>query len=328
MHNKTLSHTFFSVKKQYSFIIDDAVLFDFYKPMIGIAAANLYVYLANEVNIQLQKPSKTTLFTEFLVQYEMSESDFSTNRKKLEAVGLLTSFFSLEKNQYYFIVNQILSPTQFFANNKFVSLLKSKLSPAEYEKLIYVYTNTRPFVADITDISENFEILCDNKQLFTVDYDGMVKLISAKIKSFFAFNDSSKAIIDKYAADLNTVQILDFILNSLIEKDNYYTIDNEKLLNVINVYFSVESINTTDTKHQIVRNTNIFRSNNNVSSQEKQEIFASYKNISTLDFISHITKQDLTIEQCNFVSQALKECPKDVLNMMFDYYYAMKKPGN
>jgi replication initiation and membrane attachment protein DnaB len=328
MPNSTISHTFFSVKKQYNFIIDNTILFDFYKPMIGVAATNLYIYLANEVNLQAQKPSKTTSFAEFLSQYEISDADFSANRKKLEAAGLLASFFSIEKNQYYFIINQILSPVQFFANNKFVSLLKSKLSPAEYEKLIYVYTDARPFVADITDISENFDILCTNKQLFAIDYDEMVKLISAKTKSFFSFDDSSKKIIDKYATTLNTAQILDFIFNSLIEKDNYYTIDNEKLLNVINAHFSTESANVANISNKTVRNTNIFRTNNNVSSKEKQEIFAFYRNISTLEFIRRITKQDVTVEQCNFVSQALKDCPKDVLNLMFDYYYAMKAPGN
>jgi replication initiation and membrane attachment protein DnaB len=267
--------------------------------MIGIDATNLYIYLTNEVSIQVQKPSKNSSFIEFLAHYEMSETNFIENRKKLEAVGLLNSFFSVEKNQYFFIINQILSPIQFFVNNKFISLLKSKLSSAEYEKLVYIYTDVRPFVSDITEISENFEFLCENKKIFTVNYDEMVKIISSKMKGFFVFDDSSKAILDKFASTLNSNQMLDIIFNSLIEKDNYYTIDNEKLLNIINAHFSAETTNSISTKQQFVRNTNIFRANNNVSLEEKREIFASYKNASTLEFLRYITKQDITVEQCD-----------------------------
>jgi replication initiation and membrane attachment protein DnaB len=299
MPNQTISHTFFSVKKQYSFIVDNTILFDFYKPMIGIDAANLYIYLANEVDNQAQKPSKNSSFNEFLTHYGMLEADFVTNRKKLEAAGLLDSFFSVEKNQYFLIINQVLSPAQFFSNNKFVSLLKSRLSPAEYEKLIYIYTDARPFVSDITDISENFEFLCENKKVFSIDYDAMVKLVSARTKGFFAFNDSSKTILDKFALTLNNAQMLDIIFNSLIEKDNYHTIDDEKLLDIINAHFSAETANNSNEKQQFVRNTNIFRANNKVSLQEKKEIFESYKNASTVDFLRYITKQEVTVEQCN-----------------------------
>ncbi|GMO13901.1 MAG: DnaD domain protein [Mycoplasmoidaceae bacterium] len=310
-------HNLFVVKKQYAFIVDFSFLANFYQPIIGCDAINVYMQLANESDKQLGKPLNESKLDEFLELFSMNEKMFVECRKKLEAIGLMKSMYDSKNDKYYYVLIPAKNPSEIFNDNKFVSLLKKKTSDEQYEILKYLFSQKTFFLPYLIDISESLDYICDGKELLDIDYNEVSRLISGKLKSLITIDDSTKAILDKYSKSLNLIQIVNIISDSLDEINGSYLANNQKLINTLDYYFSVANTNKNN-DIVVKRNKNLFLKN--ISQYEKEQIFKSYHDNSSFDYVRAIVKRDLTKEEYNFINKSLSICKKELINMAFDFY--------
>ncbi|GMO17014.1 MAG: DnaD domain protein [Mycoplasmoidaceae bacterium] len=310
-------HNLFVVKKQYTFIVDFSFLANFYQPIIGCDAINVYMQLANESDKQLGKHLNESNLNDFLELFNMNEKMFIDCRKKLEAIGLMKSMYDSKNDKYYYVLMPAKNPNEIFNDNKFVSLLKKKTSEEQYEILKYLFAQKTFFLPYLVDISESLDYICDGKELLDIDYDEVSRLISSKLKCLITIDDSTKSILDKYSKSLNLVQIVNILSDSLDQENGSYSANNQKLINTLDYYFSIANSAKND-EIVIKRNKDLFLKN--ISQYEKEQIFKSYKNTSSFDYVRAIVKRDLSKEEYNFINQSLSVCKKELINMAFDYY--------
>jgi replication initiation and membrane attachment protein DnaB len=311
----------FSVQKQYDFNVNTNILSTFYAPIIGNDATRLYISLVNESAKQLIKVSKTTKYTEFNDLNNFSDETFSECRKNLEAVGLIETYYDQKSNKYVHILLSCKSPSEIFNDNQFIELLKSKISDVEYDTIQYMYNSKQFLTANLVNVSEDFSFLSQNKVFFKIDYKEIEQIISAKIKTFVSIDDTIKLIISKYEKQLNKEKIVELLMFSIDIDNGIATISKEKLNNSINIHFNITNSSTKTTI--VKRNRNLFL-NNSVLRDEKEEIYNSYKNTSTVDYVKAITKKEVSIEDYEFINSMLKLVSNDILNMAFDYCLTLK----
>jgi replication initiation and membrane attachment protein DnaB len=311
----------FCTKKQYNFVTDSNVLETFYSPIIGREAISLYYSLISEASLSSALPNASSDSKDFLTRIKVSSEEFEKLRKKLEAIDLLSSYH--DGSQYIFILKNHMNPSEIFKDIRFCDLLKTKISDFRYEELKYFYDNNEFTTVKFLNISEDFSFLTQNKSYFSIDYKKIEQLIDAKFKTICSISDANKKIIDKYETKLDIEKIVS-ILSSSIETDGMHSIfSNDKIHENITAYFNSICSQNAST-HLIKRNRRLFSPNHSISLQDKEEIFQSYKSVSTYDYIKSITKTNLEIADSKFIDKMLAKVPAEILNMVFDYVLAIK----
>ena len=143
----------FEVSKQ-SLIgdVDQEILFDFYTPIIGSKAVLLWNLL---LRCDKEEPS---LFRDFLVGNQFSQSDFAGCLPPLEAIGLLKTFTKKEKgfDSYIFLLFAPKTPSEFFSNELLSALLTRFLDESKIAALKAKYLSETPSLDGYKDITTDF----------------------------------------------------------------------------------------------------------------------------------------------------------------------------
>ncbi len=133
------------------------VLVSLYQPIIGVLAINLYLTLTNDLNedkIESDYLSHQHLMGLMLVNLD----SIVEARKKLEAIGLLKTFYREDTiNNYIYVLYAPLSPNEFLNHPILNVVLYNNLGKLEYEKIVEKYRSKKIITKDFTDITTSFD---------------------------------------------------------------------------------------------------------------------------------------------------------------------------
>ncbi len=135
---------------------DRAVLIMLYQPIVGSTAISLYFTLWSDLN-------KTEIMSNEYTHHHLMNvmglklEDIVSSRKKLEAIGLLKTFFKIGPvNNYVYELYSPLCASEFFSNPILASSLLSSIGKKEYQELITYYKVPKINMNDFENITAHF----------------------------------------------------------------------------------------------------------------------------------------------------------------------------
>lgn len=133
------------------------VLVNLYQPIIGVLAVNMYLTLTNDLS--KDKIESDYLSHQHLMGLMSVNLDMIVEaRKKLEAIGLLKTFFRSDTvNNYIYVLYAPLSPNEFLNHPILNVVLYNNLGKMEYENLVDKYRTKKIVTKDYLDITTSFD---------------------------------------------------------------------------------------------------------------------------------------------------------------------------
>ena len=231
-----------------------------YQPIIGHTAVSLYFTLIDDLEKREFMSGELT-HHHLVSTMKIKLPDIIIAREKLEAIGLLKTFFKEDNvNNYVYALYSPLPVNEFFNHPILSVVLYNNLGKKEYDKLINYFKVPRINLKDYKDITARFSsifsvtsgnvstssddvveknvgsIQLDDK----IDFDLLISSIPKTIVNDKCFNEETKNLINSLAFtynidDLNMQGLVRNSLNEkgLIDKDelvksarNFYQYDN------------------------------------------------------------------------------------------------------
>jgi replication initiation and membrane attachment protein DnaB len=307
--------SFFSIKKQYNFVLDQDVLEAYYLPIIKSSSLSLYRAFFNLNNGQYN-------LNDFLTQNNLSAQEFENNRKKLESAGLVKTFLEKGTNNYFFSLYPSKSVKEIKEDKEFINLLKLFSSKSEIEKTNYTLGLNEVDEANLTEISETKTFLTQDKPIYKLDFESINQNLTSYFKSLVLISEDCKKTLDIYATKIPYDVIVEILTQSCEKKDDLVFVNYNNMLNRINSYINVISRNANRTI-KLIRNSELF-TNSEIPNFKKDQIFECYKRHNSEEYLRGILKRDLSLEDLSFISQMLKKISSELLNMTLDMYYSCK----
>ncbi|MBQ9024351.1 MAG: DnaD domain protein [Bacilli bacterium] len=224
---------------------DNKILTMLYQPIIGITAINLYMTLCFDLDkneIMSDEVSHHHLMTNMRTKLE----DIIIAREKLEAIGLLKSYFkkSDDVNNYIYEIFSPLSAKEIFSHPILNIVLYNNVGKKEYERLVNIFKVPRINYDGFEDITKNFDEVFDS--------------VSGTM-----FENSLKDIKTTHKLNINIDNEFDFeLLESIMPKgllsDKALTRDIKTLIQNLSFVYNLEVeeiknliINSVGVKHNI-----------------------------------------------------------------------------
>ena len=133
------------------------VLVTLYQPIIGVMATNLYLTLTNDLSNDLIE-SDYLSHQHLMGLMGVNLDEIVKARKKLEAVGLLKTFYREDTiNNYIYVLYAPLTPNEFLNHPILNVVLYNNLGITEYENIVNKYRTKKIITKDFNDITESFD---------------------------------------------------------------------------------------------------------------------------------------------------------------------------
>lgn len=239
---------------------DRKLITTLYQPIIGYSAVSLYFTFVDDLD-------KRNLMSEDLTHHHLMStmqlklSDILIARKKLEAVGLLKTYYKEDHVNHY--VYQIYSPMSAaeFLNHPILNVvLYNNLGKKEYEKIVDYYKIPRINLKEYQDITasfsevftsvsgntfiENDNIIDRNYNKLTlkseIDFDLLISSIPSRMISDRCFNSETKNLINSlsYVYHIDNLNMQGLVRNSINEKG---LIDKNELRKACRNFYQYEN---------------------------------------------------------------------------------------
>ena len=133
------------------------VLVSLYQPIIGVLAVNLYLTLTNDLSGDMIE-SDYLPHQHLIGLMSVNLDRIVDARRKLEAVGLLKTYFREDTiNNYIYVLYAPLSPNEFLNHPILNVVLYNNLGKMEYDNLIEKYRTKKILTKDYQDITISFD---------------------------------------------------------------------------------------------------------------------------------------------------------------------------
>ena len=151
------------------------VLVSLYQPIIGLTAVSLYLTLYNDLpNNEVESSSLThhhlmsMMMTDLKVILEA--------RKKLEAIGLLKTFYKEDNiNNYIYILYAPLSAQDFLNHPILNVVLYNNVGKVEYENIVSKYKTKKINIKDYKDITTSFDEIYTSVNGYSIDNSDIIE---------------------------------------------------------------------------------------------------------------------------------------------------------
>lgn len=320
-----LNRKLFLVFQKYGEIINNDLLTDLYKPIIGKEAIDLYLTFSNEAKKQSIHKTKPLDLENFLINNKIDISKFNLYRNYLEAFNLLTTYLKTSENEsnYYFFVNQPLSFSEFIQNPKFRHLLISSIGDFEYERLQYMYSTKR--IYDAQNVSTTFDAIFGNLDIHKVsklNFEKLYENIAKDNSIIVSIKPESKKIIENYfnSYNLSLYELQHVIVTCLQKNPSGIYEPNHDLLKIKFKDYIEKNINIDKIeKNDVKRDHSIFTSE--PSNELLEAIFIDYEFYNSEQYLHSIFKSNLDIEEIKLISllRSSFSLPDSLINMMLDF---------
>ncbi len=319
---------------------DRKILTMLYQPIIGSISINLYFSLWGDLD-------KTEIMSiEFTHHHLMSNMQLRLDeivdaRMKLEAVGLIKTYFKKgDINNYIYELYSPLSASFFFTHPFLSVLLYNYLGKKDYDNVLEYFKipkidvnkfeditthfsdifNTKP--SDTNDILKN-ELKQKTKKDLQIDIDIDFNLIKSSIPKGVlnkkAIDEDEKTLIKQlsFLYQIDTLHMINIIRGCFNEKG---FIDKIKLRTACRNYYQFEHDNKLP--GLIYRNQPDHLKTQNIDSSKRSKIIYIFETLSPYDFLrakyngGTPTKRDIKLIESLIVEQKLNP---GVVNVLIDY---------
>ncbi|MFV0561202.1 MAG: replication initiation and membrane attachment family protein [Enterococcus sp.] len=213
-----------------------------YQPIIAGDALSLYLTLLSECSADTGK-SQESLHADLFSSLNYGVTQFYEARKKLEGIGLLTTYVKQDTGLgtiFYYELNEPMSPMNFFKDAVLSFLLLEKVGDRRFDVLKNKFEPKQFNFSEYTNITKKFlDVYRFSEKTFASD--------SAKIESTAA---SFKE--EKQPQLIERKQSLDWeLLNSLLSKKYIPTLDQEAI-DQAELYHQLYGLDTMEIEELLV----------------------------------------------------------------------------
>ncbi len=219
---------------------DKKILSMLYQPIIGNTAVSLYYTLLDDLDKQEVMSDDFTHY-HLICTMQLKLEDIVVAREKLEAVGLLKSYFKKDRiQQYVYLLYSPILPAEFFNHPILNVVLFNNLGKKEYEKVLSYFKVPRVSLKDFQEVTASFDEVFtstlgtirevendvrdrdSNDLVFhnKIDFNMIIEGIPESQRHDRCFSEDVKELIQQLAFiyQLDTYAMLGLIRNSLNEK--------------------------------------------------------------------------------------------------------------
>lgn len=318
---------------------DRKLLTTLYQPIIGTVAICLYFTLWSDLN-------KTNIISNEFTHHHLMNSmglkldEIIIARKKLEALGLLKTFFKEGNiNNYIYELYSPLSPLEFFSNPILSSSLLASIGKKEYQMLVSYFKPLKLNISEFENITCSFsdiykmdiktiedvtekDIISKEKNDISIndvlDFDYIKESIPKGILSNNAFSASLIKLLNRlaYLYNFDNDTMIELLKNSINEKG---TFNEEKLKKNCKNLFSFEN---DGVPKLIFKSKNDVKVDNKNIKDIKQKLIECFECTTPYDFLkakyggSKPTSKDISLVESLLVDQELNP---GVVNVLIDY---------
>ncbi len=158
------------------------ILVSLYQPIIGLTAVSLYLTLYNELsNDEVESMSLTHHHLRSIMMTSMDV--ILEAREKLEAIGLLKTFYKEDKiNNYLYILYAPLSAKDFLTHPILNVVLYNNVGKGEYEKIVSKYKTKKINIKDYQDITTSFDSVYKIVNGYSIDNNDIISEKTRKLE--------------------------------------------------------------------------------------------------------------------------------------------------
>lgn len=314
------------------------VLVSLYQPIIGVLAVNLYLTLTNDLSNDLIE-SDYLPHQHLMGLMSVNIDQIVEARKKLEAVGLLKSFFREDTiNNYIYVLYAPLSPNEFLNHPILNVVLYNNLGKMEYDNLIEKYRTKKIVTKDYVDITTSFDkvftsvngyafnnldIIDEKTRKIEINSNIDINLIISGIPNSITNPKCfSKEIIDliinlAYIYKIDNLNMQGLVRNSINERG---MVDKEELRNSCRNFYQFENNGKLPTVIYNRQPEYLKEPEGNTSNISK--MIYTFENVSPYEFLkssyngAEPTSRDKKIIENLMIDQKLSP---GVVNVLIDY---------
>ena len=194
-----------------------------YLPLIGNDAISLYNFLGSKM-LGDKYLSKNYLHYDILDNLAMTDNKFTIARKKLEALGLLQSFYinSNGVGQFVYKIKQALTFNEFFNTPVLAQLLENNLGKSEYKELFDYYSFDKVSFRSFEYITAKFSDVYHVENLNDLSFD------------YLSNDKSGGPNFDEYFFDFDKLNY--YLANSYLTEVISEDVTKKKILGLAHIY--------------------------------------------------------------------------------------------
>ena len=211
-----------------------------YQPIIGYTAVSLYFTLIDDLD-KREVISDDCTHHHLMSTMQLKLNEIVLARKKLEAVGLLRTYFKKDHvNNYVYLLYSPMSAAEFLNHPILNIVLYNNLGKREYDKIVDYFKIPHINLRDFEDISCNFNevftstpgnVFIENEQIKKeeiglikveeiIDFNMLISSIPSNMVSPRCFNTETKELINSlaYTYNIDDLEMQGLVRNSINEK--------------------------------------------------------------------------------------------------------------
>ena len=313
------------------------VIVSLYQPIIGVLAVNLYLTLTNDLSSDLIE-SDSYPHQHLIGLMGTNLDEIVKARKKLEAIGLLKTFFREDEiNNYIYVLYAPLSANEFLNHPILNVVLYNNLGKAEYDNIVEKYRAKKIVTKDYQDITTSFDkvftsvngyafnnldIIDEKTRKIEIDSNIDINLIISSIPSRMVnakcFNKETIDLIVNlaYIYKIDNLNMQGLVRNSLNERG---MIDREELKNACRNFYQFENNGKLPT---VIYNKQPEYLKEPVGNSNMAKMIYTFENVSPYEFLKNSynnaepTARDKKIIENLMLEQKLSP---GVVNVLIDY---------
>ncbi|MGL4768618.1 MAG: DnaD domain protein [Mycoplasmoidaceae bacterium] len=317
--NKTL---FFNVLNHCSFSPSFMLINYLYRPIIGPVSSEIYKFLAkyNHINRIIKKNENIFELCSYLA---ISKEEFDQERKKLEAISLLETFYDEYENVLYFKLLNPLEFKEFISNKCYYNLLSQKYELSKIEEISF-YFSDRNNPAKDKNISSNFNDIFNNDKFdnFNFNFSLLYDNVHKYTKKIWILDVDSKNIIENYFKNFRlSFDAIQNICLDALQENEFLEFYLEKNLLISLLDNEVFKLNNKE-NHDFVflnRDSDIF--NKEIDNFMISAVFLDYMNNKSERYLSSLKRNILSKNELDLIIRTREQLKigNDVINMVIDY---------
>ena len=314
------------------------ILVSLYQPIIGVTAVNLYLTLTNDLtedNIESNIYSHHHLMSLMLVNMDT----IVEARRRLEAIGLLKTFYKeAEINNYIYVLYAPLSAQEFLNHPILNVVLYNNLGKVEYENMVNKYRTKKIITKDYSDITTSFDKVFTSVNGYSYENDDIIdeKVRKIQIKSNIDINLIISGIPNRMTSskcfNKDTIELI-------TDLAYLYKIDNLNMQGLVRNAINEKGLIDTNLLRETCRNFYQFENNGKLptviynrqpeylkepegDTSSMAKMIYTFENVSPYEFLRGVyngaepTGRDKKIVESLMINQKLSP---GVINVLIDY---------
>ena len=207
---------------------DRKILTMLYQPIIGAYACNLFFTLWMDLDKNEFMSSEET-HHHLMTSTSLSLNEIVSAREKLEAIGLLKTFYkeNVDSNNYIYELFSPVTPNEFFSHPVLNIVLYNSVGKKEYERIINYFKVPRINVNDYEDITKSFSDVYESSP-----------------STVFENNLQNIRMNNKLGIRIEDKVDFELLLSSLPKEtinEKTFTKDNKKLINDLAFIYNLDN---------------------------------------------------------------------------------------